>query len=119
MGNPDYQWGDLIAFVSGLREDSAFVREVLGEDETWTRTDDLLAIVADRLAIIHYALTARKGDDPPPLLSRFANGGRDPSSDRVEDLAELAERNASGAYTAEVTSVEETARRLGWTISAT
>ena len=116
-GNPDYQWGDLIAFVSGLPGDSALMRVVLGEDAVWSLTDDLLAIVADRLGQIHYALTARKGDEPPELLSRFAKSVADSPVDEVENLSDLAARDASGSYSAQVESIAEVARRLGWDIS--
>lgn len=93
------------------------MRESLGPDGSWSLADDLLAIVADRLAIIHYALTAARGDEPPPLLSRYAHGGEAGAAGQVDDLVELGDRNTSGAYAAEVSSIEETARRLGWNIT--
>lgn len=32
---PDYTWGDLLAFISGLGRESAFVRHELGDDAAW------------------------------------------------------------------------------------
>lgn len=119
-GDPNHSWADLVAFTQTLGRDSALGRAQGGEDAEWSLTDDLLALVADRLAIIHYSLTAKKGDPFPHMVSRHANNngnvaGRS-EEEPVADLVELGERNSSGRFVGEVTTIAETARRLGWAI---
>lgn len=118
-GNPDYSLGDLVAFVSTLPVDSALQRELLGDDAGWTLDTDLLALVADQLAMLRYQLTGPKGAEKPQLVSRFANKPA-PTATTVPDAAadspaeDLNDRNKSGRFTGQIRSTAEIARDLGW-----
>lgn len=54
---PDYTWGDLLAFISGLGRESAFVRHELGDDAAWGLQEQLLALNADYLRILIWMKT--------------------------------------------------------------
>lgn len=118
-GDPDYSLADLAAFVATLPQDSALLRELLGEDAQWSLETDLLALVADQLAVLRYALTAKKGDEFPELVSRSARKaapGDVGEKVAVEDSSEsdLNDRNMSGRFVGEVRSTAQIAKELGW-----
>lgn len=115
-GDPAYEWGDLAAFVAGLPRSSALSRHILGDEAQWDLNEDLLALVADNLTIIRYALTSQKGDPPPVFVSRGAraDASKSATQEADKDGGDLNDRNVSGAAVGEVWSTEETARQLGW-----
>jgi hypothetical protein len=69
----DYHRGKLGArrlanFIRRLPRDSETAKEVYGEDAEWSRHEHLLAIVADRLAVLdwHFVCSKTSPDDHPP-----------------------------------------------------
>ena len=69
---PDYTWGDLVAFVSGLDHSSVSVRAELGEDAMWGLQEQLLALNADYLRILIWQRTpdGQKGRKFPKPIKR-------------------------------------------------
>lgn len=123
QGNPDYQWGDLVAFIETLPRDAALARQLLGDDAEWGTQEQLLAMVADQIALFRYSFMG-KGAPPPKLITQMMSSSapahRLPPStvgdDRpveAEDV-DLNDRNASGVATGEVWSTEKIAQSLGW-----
>lgn len=102
-----------MAFIDTVPRESALYRAVHGEDAEWGLSDDLLALVADRLGIIHYALTAKRGDPLPVFVSRGANTRSSVELAEGESV-DLNDNDASGTVTGEVASTAEIARQLGW-----
>lgn len=120
-GDPDYSLGDLVAFVSSLPRDSALRRVLAGDDADWSLETDLLALVADQLAVFRYAMTAEKGDEFPALVSRGARQQREPVAVGVEKVpvsdsseSDLNDRNMSGRFVGQVRSTAQIAKELGW-----
>lgn len=95
---PDYTWGDLVAFISGLDQTSALARVELGEDAAWGLREQLLALNADYLRILIWMKTkdAQHGRNFPKPIKR---PGVDDSKERkkiggttkvpAEELAKL------------------------------
>ena len=118
QGDPDFQWGDLVAFIETLPRSSALAREVLGEDAEWGTQEHLLAMVVDQLAIFRHAF-AKKGTPPPRLITQsLQESSAAPHAPVDEDSAaeevDLNDWNSSGHVGGEVWSTAETAKALGW-----
>lgn len=55
----------LINLIRRLPPDSELGREMHGEAAEWSRTDHLLAILADRIADLHWAFVCANSENPP------------------------------------------------------
>jgi hypothetical protein len=51
--------------IRRLPPDSQLGREIHGEAAEWSRTDHLLAVLADRIADLHYSFICANSEDKP------------------------------------------------------
>lgn len=118
----NHNWCDLIAFIDTQDRTSALARLDGGEEAQWGLAEYVGALTVDNLMLIRHALTAKKGTEPPTLLTSLigktttttttASSGED--GDTHEEPTDLNDRNTSGTVTAEAWSTDRIAESLGW-----
>jgi hypothetical protein len=65
LGTPGLTYRRLQVILSNAPEDSAYACSARGD--SWTKSDHLLAIVADRLAVSNWQRGGGKGTKPDPI----------------------------------------------------
>jgi hypothetical protein len=99
----DYHTGKLGArrlanFIRRLPRDSETSKEMYGEDADWSRTDHLLAIVADRLAILdwHFVCSKSQEGQAPERPAQIPRPGiaPEPEPEEIQAVSSISEVNA-------------------------
>jgi hypothetical protein len=67
LATPDLTWLDLAAVVQQRPPGSALARAIDGEDALWGLSEQLLAVVADRLGLALWQNGGGKGRKPDPI----------------------------------------------------
>lgn len=115
MGSDDFTWRDLKLFISGSQLDSELFKSLHPEEAGWSRTNMLLANIADSLAWLVWAKTkdgSRNRNQPQPIkrpgvrpLDRRVKGVAVPIDQFRKQMDELRARVRSSSAEEQVTRI--------------
>ncbi|QFG05145.1 tail assembly chaperone [Gordonia phage Dre3] len=115
VGSDDFTWRDLKLFISGSQLDSELFKSLHPEEAGWSRTNMLLANIADSLAWLVWAKTkdgSRNRNQPQPIkrpgvrpLDRRVKGVAVPIDQFRKQMDELRARVRSSSAEEQVTRI--------------